>query len=439
MRVQLVNPSPERFWQSAIMNSYPPLGILSVASYLKHMTKHIEVGVLDASIMNTDEIESALDADVIGISTTIGTYRHALRIAAKAKRGGARVVLGGPYASVLAAKILSEREFVDCVVVGDGEEAFYKYVTGAPLCEIDNLVFRQSGQIIQNSVTVLDVSRLPMIDFEFVNVERYFANFRRAFSFLGEKLDSSKELSLYSRKGCTWRLTGGCLFCSIFDRTYRIKSPGMVWTEIKELSKRYGINGVYDVSDEFLSNLQWLKEFAAAKKEDVYFVLMGRTNLITDSSADLLSSLNCVRIFLGIESGDQRMLDNMNKRTTVQENIEAVRLLSERGIRVSAGVVLGAPGENSESLENTMHLFDRLISFGNLDVIDPNVLIPLPGSPSFSRLLSVPEMREKYEDKDVFDAEELQRDWVRYFCDIYFEDLRQAIDVMRGKVRLSLY
>ncbi len=442
MRIQLVNPYPEEFFQSQIMDCYPPLGILSIASFLQSMDLNNEIEVLDASLVTQEEIESSINADVVGISTTVGTYRNALRIAEKAKNRGARVVLGGPYASVLADRILSKREYIDCIVAGDGEEAFFRYIMGESLSEIENLVFMEKDRVIRNPLKTLDIGRLPKISFEFVDVGKYFANFRERFTFLGEKLGFSKELPIYSRKGCTWRLRGGCIFCSIFDRTYRLKPPKRVWEEIEELIRRYEVNGIYDVSDEFLSNTHWLKEFVEIVKssnEDVYFVLMGRANLVTDFTADLLSELNCVRIFVGIECGDQRMLDNMSKGITIQDNVNAVKLLSERGIKVTAGVVLGAPREDEESLENTMELFDSLIAFGNLDVIDPNVLIPLPGSSSFSRLISVPKMQDKYGGSDVFDARELQRDWVRCFCDIGFEDLLQAIDMLRSKVKLSLY
>ncbi len=440
MRVQLVNPYPEKFFQSQTMDCYPPLGILSIASYLESMNERLEVEVLDASIISQEKIESAIDADVVGISATVGTYKNALRIAERAKNRGARVVLGGPYASVLADRILLNRKYVDCIIAGDGEEAFYRYIRDEPLSEIENLVFRKGNHVVRNPLKALDIGRLPKTRFDFVDVGKYFANFRRRFTFLGEKLEHSKELPIYSRKGCAWRLTRGCVFCSIFDRTYRVKPPERVWEEIEELVRRYGVNGVYDVSDDFLSSPHWLKEFAEVKSnKDIYLVLMGRADRLTESTADLLSKLNCVRIFLGIECGDQMMLNNMNKGSTVQDNINAVRRLSERGIKVTAGVVLGAPGENRESLENTMRFFHRLISFGNLDVIDPSVLIPLPGSPAFDRLLSVPEMRKKYGDRDVFDPRELQRDWVRCYCDISFGDLLEALDVLRSKVELSLY
>ena len=439
MRVQLVNPYPEEFFQSRIMDCYPPLGLLSIATYLKSKSEGIDVEVLDASTDSQEEVESAVDADIVGISTTIGTYKNALRVAQIAKNAGARVVLGGPYANALATEILLNREYVDCVVAGDGEEALFGYVMGEPLAEISNLVFRKNGRVARNPVRPLDIGRLPKVSFEYVDVTKYFANFRERFAFLGERLESSRELPVYSRKGCTWRMRGGCLFCSISDRACRVKPPRMVWEEIEESVRRHGANGIYDVSDDFLSDLPWLEEFAGMRRGDVYFVLMARSNLITDLTADLLSKLDCARVFLGIECGDQEMLDNMNKGTTVQDNVNAVRLLSGKGIKVTAGVVLGAPAENQESLENTMRLLDRLIAFGNLDVIDPNVLIPIPGSPSYGRLLSVPEMDEKYRGKDMFDATELQRDWVRHFCHIGFGDLLGAIDALKSKVELSLY
>jgi radical SAM superfamily enzyme YgiQ (UPF0313 family) len=204
MRIQLVNPYPEKFFQSQIMDCYPPLGILSIASYLKTLCNDMEVEVLDASISSQEEVESAIGADVVGISVTVGTYKNALRVAEKAKGMGARVVLGGPYASVLADQILLNRKFVDCVVVGDGEEAFFRYVIGDPLAEIKNLVFREEGHIVRTPMQSLDLDRLPQINYEFVDVSKYLGNFRKRFAFLGDKLEVSKELTIYSRYGCTW-------------------------------------------------------------------------------------------------------------------------------------------------------------------------------------------------------------------------------------------
>jgi anaerobic magnesium-protoporphyrin IX monomethyl ester cyclase len=223
MKIQLVNPYPEKFFQSQIMDCYPPLGILSIASFLESMIEGIEIEVLDAAVVSEEEIESAIDADVVGISVTAGTFKNALKISEIGKQKGAKTVLGGPYASVMAQQILLNRDHVDCVVVGDGEQAFYECVMDRPLAEIGNLVFRENGRIVENPVHNLDLDKLPSASFEFVDVSKYLDNFKRRFAFLGEKLEYSKELPIYSRKGCTWRLAQGCIFCSIFDRTYRLK------------------------------------------------------------------------------------------------------------------------------------------------------------------------------------------------------------------------
>ncbi len=178
-KVQLIFPPPRRPDTYVIKFArWPqPLGLLSIGAYLGQNNPDVNVEILDGNnVLPLDEVIAKLDADVVGISATAVGYEYAVKVAEIANQKGVSVVLGGAAATPLAKEILKYYDYIDAVVRYDGEIAFSKYVAGAPLDSIENLVYRQDGQIKANEIKLPDISELGPPDRSLVDMEVYFQN-----------------------------------------------------------------------------------------------------------------------------------------------------------------------------------------------------------------------------------------------------------------------
>jgi radical SAM superfamily enzyme YgiQ (UPF0313 family) len=142
----------------------------------------------------------------------------------------------------------------------------------------------------------------------------------------------------------------------------------------------------------------------------------------------LLAQTGCCSVFVGMEAGDPTMLQNMNKRSSLQDNLNAMKILQSQRIGVIVGVVVGVPGETRESLARTVEFLKRISEFDNFDRLEWGSLIPFPGSSANRMLRDHPALQEKY--KHFGDANytrdlmSMTGDWYRYFCKISLDDIQ---------------
>jgi radical SAM superfamily enzyme YgiQ (UPF0313 family) len=412
-----------------------PLGILSVGTYLKQNNPGVEVEILDGNnVLTLDEVKSRIDADLVGISATAVGYAHAIEMAKVAKERGARVVLGGAAATPLAREILTYYDFVDAVIRYDGEIAFSKYVAAAPLASIENLVYRDKHEIKENPIKLPCLDELPLPDRDLLDMEVYFKNSKDPAYPICDPF--KRPINIYSQKGCMWRSQerGGCVFCSVPYYDLRLREPRLVWDEISSLVEKYQADFIWDSSDNFVGDKEWFKTFCAAKPNGlkIHYTSYVDAEDIDEEVAKLLSESGCVSVFVGMESGDPKMLESMNKRATLEDNMRAMELLQKYRIGVIAGVVVGAQGESKESLERTIEFLKKLSEFDNFDRFEWGSLIPFPGSKANRMLREHPDLKEKYKDfgnkKYLFQLMCMIQDWHRNYCEIKFNDILESQD-----------
>jgi len=417
----------ERYIRSPRTGVYPPLNLACLAAWLRRSDPESEIELLDGEITGHEELCRRAGADVVGISCNVMTYRSALDIAHAAAEKGSRVVLGGPYPSAFAKRILQKRPFVDAVVVGDGEEGLAAYVEGRPYQFVPNLCYRSANEIIENPQHDIALDELPFPDYANLPLDFYFQRFVGRYAAFKP---FEKSLAIYSRKGCIWRdrSHGGCVFCMIPHAGVRYKSPERLWAEIMYFRNKVGVSHFWEISDTFTENSRWLDDFVAARPHglDVSFNVYGRTSNISLQMARQLKELNVYEVFLGIESGDDSLLTLANKGTTVAQSLRAVEHLAACGIKVVASFVLGLPGETARSLQKTTVHARELLGFGNIVETSCSIMLPIPGSRAFSMLCSRPELRGKY-DGDLFDLEEMKRDWITRFTQTTPDELDCAL------------
>ena len=317
MKVQLIIPSViDSFYPVSRCYLFPPLNLLTIATYLKSLSKELEVEILDGNIMSQKDLENRINGQFVGISPTILSYENCLKIAQIAKERGAITVLGGFQATSLGENILRNRKHIDYVVTGDGEDAFSRLVRGEAPSAINNLIYRNSQEIKRNPQRSLNLDALPYVDHGLMNESTYELNFEKKYP----NEPFKKPNLIYSQKDCMWSArTGGCVFCGRIDRNWRGRSPENVWDEIMTLNREYGSDYIWDVSGSFIGNRSWFKEFHRQRPKDipVVFEIYARASEIDAEVALMLHELNCYKVFIGIDSGDPITLKTAGKGSTV--------------------------------------------------------------------------------------------------------------------------
>ena len=427
--LQLINaPIASGYHKSSRSGAYPPLSLGTLVGFIRSYSPEISVSIIDGETNGEMDIRQRLYADIVGISCNIMTYDSAIKLAETAHESGRKVILGGPFPTSIPETILRNRPFIDAVVVGDGEIALHKYVNGDPYEEIPNLCFRKGDRIIRNPEQIVDLEPLPHPDYANLPLEKYFQSYEDRYS---EYKPFRKSLAIYSRKGCIWRdaSNGGCVFCMIPHRGIRYKSPQKLWSEISFFNREHGVNFFWEVCDTFTENSHWIDEFLKSKPAalDVSFHIYGRSSNITRRMARQLKELGVYEVFIGAESGDDRVLTLMNKGIKVDQTRRAVEYLAEEGINVVLSFVFGLPGETDRSVQKTVDLARELYCYGNIVETSSSILLPIPGSNAFDMLMRVPGMREKH-GSDVLDLEELKADWIGNFTQTSHAELESALE-----------
>ena len=444
--IQLINPGYDNpDLKNSRAGCYPPIALVALASFLKSKIPDISVEILDGDLLDHQELKSRIRGDLIGISPHILSYHNALSIAGEAKKNGALVVLGGNHATMIAEAIIQNNGFgkriVDAVVVGDGEIPLYKIVKGDPFNTIENLVYCDDNQIVKTKPLYEDINDLPFLELDLLSsMDAYWSNLRDLYVKPGYYPDYVDKPSLvYSHKGCCYadHASGGinCIFCSRVTPVWRFKDPSRIWKEISWLVEKYGVNMIWDTSDSFMHNREWFMNFCREKRDNPRLKDINPCLAIYTRADDLcdplmvenLRAINCFQVFVGFESGDQKMLSYTNKGTTVDDNIRAADNLKMNEIEILPSFVLGLPGETKETLQKTLEFAVAIVEAGCVIEVNSSILTPIPGSRAFRKLLKTLNGQDikKQLLTDDLNVEALRELWVKHFCDVDYDCLRE--------------
>lgn len=429
MKIQLINP-PTNYGIPYKGVANPHLGLLSLSTVLHNEKPEIDVEILNGVNLSMEEIENKINADIIGISTYLLNYENTLKITKIAKSKGKTVILGGPYATTIPETILKNREYVDYIIVGEGEFALLDLVSGKESQEIDNLVYRENREIKTKNPKSYSIDLLPIINYNLIDIEKFWEEFKDRYP-----EDVFHPIATYSHKGCRWKGKSCCIFCSICEPKIKYKDPKKFWEEISQFVKKYNTNFIKDVGDNITSDPVWLEEFLKNRPKELehisFFIYARADEFVKPNVISLLDQLNVKVIYIGFESGNQKSLQNMKKRLSIRKNYEALELLSERNIKVFTSFVLGAPEETDESIQDTVTFVQKMKELlqDNLEMITANILVPYPGTIAFDMLIK---KCPKYINEDLININELLNDWVENFCNLsgkktqWFEKLKNV-------------
>ena len=369
--------------EQQIMKPYAPLGLLYLSSHLRN--QGFDVEIYDSTFGSKKELFDLLrntPPSVIGIYANLMTRINALEVIGYANQAGWRVIVGGPEPANYAEEYLDAG--ADVVIVGEGELALESLLR----CSMDRgawpgiggLVYRaEDGQLVRTQARGLikDLDAQPWPDRDRIDMHRYLETWR--------KFHGKGSVSLITARGCPYR----CNWCShsVYGMTHRRRSPRAVVDEVEWILNHYNPDMLWLADDVFTIHHGWLFDFAAEMRRrnlSIPFECITRADRLNARVAETLADLRCFRVWIGSESGSQRILDAMERGVTVEQVQSAVRLCKSHGIETGMFLMWGYDGEEIEDIEKTIEHAKAC----QPDVCFTTVSYPIKGTPYYERVAS---------------------------------------------------
>jgi radical SAM superfamily enzyme YgiQ (UPF0313 family) len=366
-----------------VMKPYPPLGILYISSYLK--AKGFSVTIFDSTFSSPQAFAEQMKQarpPVVGIYANMMTRANVLKMVRVAKEAGATVILGGPDPANYAQHYLEWG--VDIVVVGEGELTLEELLPHLArygrekLAQIQGIVYQEDdGHFVttppRSYIDKLDT--LPFPDRAAIDMARYIDSWR---SHHGQG-----AVSLITARGCPYH----CKWCShaVYGYSHRRRSPENVADEVEEIIQTYHPDLLWYADDVFTINFRWFKAYAAELKRraiKIPFETISRQDRLNEEIIHTLAEMGAYRIWVGAESGSQRILDLMERQTDAAQVSEVVHLLQRHGIEAGMFIMLGYEGEQIGDLEETVHLLKKATP----DLFLTTVAYPIKGTPYYEQV-----------------------------------------------------
>ncbi|MBA3680102.1 MAG: B12-binding domain-containing radical SAM protein [Bacteroidetes bacterium] len=363
-----------------IMKPYVPLGILYISAYLD--SKDVEHEVYDSTFSSFDAFKNYLlknKPELIGIYTNLMTKVSILKITefirSKPELNVCKIILGGPEIRYNAENYLLNG--ADMLVVGEGECTFFEIteyyknnnslpaeVTGTAYLK-DKIVFFTPERTLVKDINVLPMPARKKIDLTL-------------YGNAWKKYHGYSMYSLSTMRGCPYT----CKWCSraVYGGTYRRRSPKLVVDELEYLKQNYNPDRVWFVDDVFTISHKWMNEFKEEilkRKVFIPYEIITRADRLNEEIIKILKETGCFRVWIGAESGSQKIIDAMDRRVNVKEVREMIIKAKEYGIEAGTFIMLGYPGENKEDIRETIR---------HLKISDPSyytvtLAYPIKGTP----------------------------------------------------------
>ena len=368
----------------------PPFGLLYVAAALEADGHQVEIvdGELD-NLTPENILQKIKDSnpDILGVGATTVDFDDGNLILKEAKeRLGVRTVLGGPHATVLADQVLTENPHIDYLVRGEGEITARELVrqlngnANGSLNQIEGLSYRQDGQIVHNQdrPMIADLNQNVLPARHLIDQRSYLLPVP------GKGMRSMTPIQTI--RGCAFR----CIYCyRMFGHSVRFRDIVLVVDEIEDCLNNHGVESITFIDDTFAINQNRVVELCEEiKRRKLKFPwrCYTRANTINIDMLKIMKEAGCRQISIGVESGNQEILDIAGKNIKLEHYVKAYKLLEETGFEKRGSFILGLPYETTQTLRDTIDFAKRL----RLDRAFFNICTPYPQTRLF-------EMAEKHE------------------------------------------
>ena len=393
------------------MNLYAPLGTLYAASYLKQ--KGYTVSLFDTMLADSEtDLTKELHLhkpDIFVIYDDGFNYltkmcltrmrEAAFKMSKIAKEFGCKVIVCGSDATDHLDKYFLNKS--DYIICGEGEITLGEIADKLnnslqkDLQEINGLAFIHNNEIFRTDKrqVIKELDSLPFPDRGLIDIERYRELWKKHHGYF--------SMNVVTTRGCPYH----CNWCAkpIYGQVYNSRSPENVASELKFLKETYSPDHIWFCDDIFGLRPNWINKFdEVVNKGDakIKFKCLSRADLLLKENNILhLASAGCDSIWIGAESGSQKILDAMDKGTKVEQIYEARKLLKKNNIKTCFFLQFGYTGETKKEIDMTIKMVNDLMP----DDIGISVSYPLPGTKFYDRVLSQMKNKQNWERSDDFE------------------------------------
>jgi len=412
------------------MMPYPPLGTLYAASYLEQ--RHFTVDLFDTMLCDSEEelrtvlertrpaIVAIYDDDFNYLNKMcLGRMREAaFRMATIAKEFGAFVVIHGSDATDHAEEFIAHS--ADVVIIGEGEQTLFEisqHVIRDHKREFETIpgvAFNVEGTVTRTPrrIPIKTLDNLPFPAWHLIDVGLYARAWKKRHGYF--------SINLVTTRGCPYH----CNWCAkpIYGQVYNSRSPENVVEEIKVLQRTLRPDHIWFADDIFGLKPGWLSKFAELVEREqlgIRFKIQSRVDLLLEDNAiEALARAGCVEVWVGAESGSQRILDAMEKGTTISQIYDARSLLKKYGIKTSFFLQFGYLGEERSDIDATIQMVTDLMP----DDLGISISYPLPGTKFYETV------REDLRDKQNWiDSDDLALMFHSSFSPAYYRRLHRYV------------
>jgi len=362
--------------EQKIMKPYPPLGILYLSAYLKQ--NRVKNEVFDTTFSSKKEFQEFLleqRPPIIAIYTNLMTKINVIEsinfIKSQDSLKHARIILGGPDVTHNIENYL--KEGADFIVFGEGEQTILELANNILLNnpffdEIKGIAFMNPyNEVVKNPPRpkIRDIDTLPFPNREAIDMYKYFD--------VWKENHGQSAMTVSTQRGCPYT----CKWCStaVYGQSYRRRSAKLVADEMEYIKNTYNPDTVWFVDDVFTVSHKWLNSFRDEmrdRKIDLAFECITRADRLKPEVITALKEAGCFRVWIGAESGSQKIIDAMDRRVDVVHVKEMIIEAKRQGIQAGTFIMLGYPGETEEDIETTIeYLKDAAPNYFTVTVAYP--------------------------------------------------------------------
>ena len=339
MKILLINPPPRKITNESVV--VPPLGLAYLAAVLEKA--NFDVKILDAFALQLswNDFEVAVKherSDLVGISGMSPVIDTTFRAAKICKKYSKYIVMGGPHVSIFKDEVFNQCPEVDFAIYGEGEIAFLEFIKrldeNTDFKNVRGLISRDRVNPPQELIENLDSIPFPARHLLPNSSYKYVLSVKE------------NVTTMFTSRGCPYK----CIFCdkSVFGSKWRSRGPENILDEIEKIIKDIKVDSIIFYDDLFTLKKERVLKFCEEilkRRIKIDWKCEGRADLVDEEMLSLMKRAGCSMIAYGVESGNEKGLEYLNKKTHLEDIRKAFKLTHKAGIRTMAYFILGIPNE----------------------------------------------------------------------------------------------